>query len=524
MKKQTLGLVLVLASGYPTLTYALSLGDIQFNSRVNESFKARIELLHATPQELDKLQVHSAPPSIFAQAQLPRPAFMDSLKFARTVKNGKHYLIISSSVPIAEADFNLLLEVTSTKGDLLKRYSVALQGAETAAKTPTAAVEPSLTADIRHTTDTSSLAAKASESVTPMPRHSPIKPAPSRPMTTKVAIPLPKLAFKYKYRVRKNDTIFSIAERLKLGTLSIDEKVLALYARNPQAFVNGDLTQLKSGVILRTPSAVGKKPYDDAPPVKLQTVQPAKKTTPALKSKFVSTPASKVLASRPAIIDPPLARAVHELQFASQLKLSDLQERLKQAQHLLQVRVQENHQLKDLIQEKNRLLNRREEELAELQTQVQLVQQQMPTQALRAVGAAGAEGKTDLELASLTTNSPPATEANTWHGVVTSPLVWQAGGASVLFLLLLSAWQKRRHADQLRQLQVQNAILMPDLYVEDTEEQDANLSGFLWGEDALEQAREQLQSLRQSMASLKEQSQRLQVYLHTEALSTSLEP
>lgn len=521
MKKQTLGLVLVLASGYPTLSYALSLGDIQFNSRVNEPFKARIELLHASPQELDKLQVHIAPPSIFAQAQLLRPVFMDSLKFARSVKNGKHYLMISSSQPLVEADFNLLLEVTSPKGDLLKRYAVALEdAAETDAKTQVAAVEPSLVPDIRNTTDTSSLAIKASEAAALMPRRLPVEPSHGRPITTKVAIPLPKFAFKYKYRVRKNDTIFSIAERLKLGKLNVDEKALALYARNPQAFVKGDLTQLKSGVILRTPSAVGKKRYDDALSIPTQTIKrTAKKPTPALKSKLVPTPVGKILARSPAIIDPALARAIHELQLASQLKLSDLQERLKQAQQLLEVRAQENNQLKDLAQEKNRLLTRREEELAELQTQVQVAQQ---TQTLMALGAAGAEGKTDLELVEATKNSPPTMDANTWQGVFASPLVWQAGSASVLFLLLLSSWQRRRNADQLMQLQVQNAILMPDIYADDEDEQGANLSDFLWGEDALEQAREQLQGLRQSMASLREQSQRLQAYLNTEALSPSL--
>lgn len=58
VKKQAIGLALVIASGYPTLSHALSLGDIQFSSRLNEPFKARIELLHATQQELDKLQVY----------------------------------------------------------------------------------------------------------------------------------------------------------------------------------------------------------------------------------------------------------------------------------------------------------------------------------------------------------------------------------------------------------------------------------------------------------------------------------
>ncbi|HMT92909.1 hypothetical protein [uncultured Thiothrix sp.] len=583
MNKQTLGLVLIIASGYPVLTHALSLGDIQFNSRVNEPFKARIELLHATPQELSKLQVHIAPPSIFAQAQLQRPAFIDSLKFARSAKNGKHYLIISSPQPVVEADFNLLLEVTSSKGDLLKRYSVSLNdSAESSSKdeiaqpsgakltnpasieklaapvqarptvvnqevqpilalaqapegiTDNPVVETRPVVDAPNTplnlaVDTDQLSASTviePEAAVPIPVSIPIeRSAGIRPNTAKVAIPLPQLAFKYKYRVRKNDTIFSIAERLRVGQLNLDEKVLALYARNPKAFVNGDLTQLKRGAVLRTPSVVGRKP--SATPIPRST-QLVRKALPlerpvqaqAIKHKFVSAPvlpATRVLASVPALIDSPLARAVHELQVNSQLQLVDLQERLTQAQQLLQVRVQESNQLKELVQEKNRLLSRREAELAELQAQAQVVQQQAQAQISMNAGVAGPEGKTEVETVLSVPQPRSVTDENTWQGVLTSPLVWQVSGASTLLLLLLSFWQRRRNADQLMQLQVQNSILMPEIYADEQAEvakQETNLLDFLWGEEELEQAREQLQNLRHSMASLREQSQRLQAYLN----------
>ncbi|WP_298609186.1 FimV family protein [uncultured Thiothrix sp.] len=598
MKKQTLGLVLVLASGYPSLTQALSLGDIQFNSRLNEPFKARIELLNATQQELDKLQVHVAPPSIFAQAQLQRPQFIDSLKFARSVKHGKHYLIISSPQRVAETEFNLLLEVTSPKGDLLKRYSVALkggaganskvqtvqapiaepansessgalaetisatppadnqesqasldlaqnpeaisseQGAESSRFEPTSAGEAS--AALNLAVDTEELSANAAptpeleaepvqviaavnepDAAALVPVSIPVERSTRvRPSPAKVAIPLPKLAFKYKYRVRKGETIFSIAERLKVGKLSLDETVLALYARNPKAFVNGDINQLKPGSVLRTPNAVGKRRVVESIPAPTQVVRQAKPIerpaqAPAVKPKTAPAPistAGTILASAPATIDPPLLQAVHELQQASQLKLSDLQERLSQTQQLLETRAQENNQLKELVQEKNRLLTRREEELAGLQTEV--AQQKTQAQALMTVGAAGPEGKADLEASASTTSPEALVTNNTWGDVLASPLVWQSMTASTLFLLLIGFWQRRRNADKLMQLHVQNSILMPEAYADESEEEEGSLLNFLWGEEELEQAREQLQNLRHSMASLREQSQRLQAYLN----------
>jgi hypothetical protein len=90
---------------------------------------------------------------------------------------------------------------------------------------------------------------------------------------------------------------------------------------------------------------------------------------------------------------------------------------------------------------------------------------------------------------------------------------------STLFLLLIALWQKRRAADTFMQLSVQNAILMPDDYID---EEEGGMLDFLWAEDELEQAREQLQGLRHSMASLREQSQRLQAYLNPEPMGAAV--
>lgn len=536
MKKQAISLVLVLASGCPSLSQALSLGEIQFNSSLNQPFKARIELLQATEQELAKLQVHVAPPSIFAQARLQRPQFMDSLQFARSVKQGRHYLVITSSQPIAESEFSLLLEVTSPKGDLLKRYSVALVAEQTAKSEldRTQAATQNATEPLNLEPVTNNL--KATETVLVTATLAPVQIAeetalesssvqrpvvlPAEPSkrasanTPQVAIPLPKLAFKYRYRVRKADTIFSIAERLTMGQLNVDEKALALYARNPQAFVKGDITRLKVGAVLRTPTVVDKHRFVEPAPVLASRVAPPEAPVPVLKrnpSPKVQSVANPSLASAPMRLDPPLARAVYEHKLASELKLDDLQERLTQVQQLLTAKAKENNDLKDLVQEKNRLLTRREEELVGLQTQI--AQQTAQSQALMAQGAAGSEGKAEGLMATLSTESILA--ENTWPAVFASPLVWKMTVLSSLFLVLVALWQKRRSEDQLMQLRVQNAILMPD---DEADEKEGRVLDFLWGEDELEQATEQLQRLRHSMASLREQSQRLQVYLNPEPM------
>ena len=492
VKKQAIGLVLVMAGTYPSLSSALSLGEIEFNSRVNQPFKARIELLQATEQELAKLQAHLAPPSLFAQAQLARPPFMDSFSFARSIKNGKHYLLISSSQVVTESEFNLLLELTSPKGNLLKRYAVTLAepsanlaSAPLQQQVPIAPTEP-------EALDSTASAERPLEPVlATRPRKNSQSAAAKqiKPRAPKVAIALPQLAFKYRYRVRKAETIFTIAERLNLSSLTLDEKVLALYARNPHAFVEGDLNQLKRGVVLKTPAVVRQE-------------RQGRGTAP--------TPLPVQVADLPK----PVAPVLKPQAFASTLKLADLQERLNQAQSLLATGMRENTELKALVQEKNRLLTRREQELAALH----LAMPMPPTQVGKVIGAAGPTGMARPTLLEAAPAIPKL--ENTWQGVFTSPLVWKMTALSSLFLVLVALWQKRRSDEQFMQLSVQNAILLPDAYVDEADD-FGNLDCF-WAEDELALAHEQLSNLRQSMANLREKSQRLQAYLQPEPISAAV--
>ncbi|MFZ1345141.1 type IV pilus assembly protein FimV [Thiothrix eikelboomii] len=493
VKKQAIGLMLVMAGTYPSLSSALSLGEIQLNSQANQPFKARIELLQATEQELAKLQVHLAPPSLFAQAQLARPPFMDSLRFARSMKDGKNYLLISSSQAVTESEFNLLLELTSPKGHLLKRYAVALAEPSldlaNVAQAPLQQQVPSVPTEFEPL-DSVTLVENTLEPVLATrpnknPQRSRSKPIKLR--APKVAIALPELAFKYRYRVRKAESIFTIAERLNLSALTLDEKVLALYARNPHAFVEGDLHQLKRGAVLKTPAVVRQSRQGrvaEPTPMPVQVAIVPKSSSPVLKPQALALP----------------------------LKLTDLQERLDQAQNLLATKVHENTELKALIQAKNHLLTRREQELAALQ----LAKAQAP------IGeVSGAAGPTGMARPALMEAAPaiPKLE-NTWQGVFTSPLVWKMTALSSLFLVLVALWQKRRSDEQFMQLSVQNAILLPDAYVDEADEL-CDLD-FLWAEDELALAHEQLDNLRQSMANLRETSQRLQAYLQPEPMSAAI--
>ena len=61
----------------PAAVFALGLGDIVVNSALNQPLKARVELLSASPDELDSLKVALADSNTFAKVGIDRPYILD---------------------------------------------------------------------------------------------------------------------------------------------------------------------------------------------------------------------------------------------------------------------------------------------------------------------------------------------------------------------------------------------------------------------------------------------------------------
>ncbi|MFI4921315.1 MAG: FimV family protein, partial [Gammaproteobacteria bacterium] len=94
-KKLTLVLTLVVAV-LPGAAYALGLGEIKLNSALNDKFSADIQIVGATSDELDSLDVKLASLAQFSQAGLDHPEALSQLQFV-VVRNadGSAYVHIT---------------------------------------------------------------------------------------------------------------------------------------------------------------------------------------------------------------------------------------------------------------------------------------------------------------------------------------------------------------------------------------------------------------------------------------------
>ena len=111
----------------PSAAFALGLGDIRLLSPLDQPLKAQIELLDATPEALQNLQVQLASQDTFARYGLAWPQFMSNVR-VKTVHtaDGREVVELTSDEAITDPVLTLLVEANWGRGHLIREYTVLL--------------------------------------------------------------------------------------------------------------------------------------------------------------------------------------------------------------------------------------------------------------------------------------------------------------------------------------------------------------------------------------------------------------
>jgi pilus assembly protein FimV len=265
----SLALVLLLSGN----AWALGLGEIRLDSALNAPMRAQIELLSATPEELENLQVGLASQETFERYGLDRPYYLQDLRF-EIVQSGSaqgNYIRVTSTKPITEPFLTFLVEAMWSRGRLLREYTVLLDP-PTFAPPPVEESSPAVTAPQRSTpADSGRIERQAEprpmpEAETPVASPRPIPaPAPrSEPEPAPQPEPKPRAgepdlpfdsASGENFVVQRGETLWGIASRTRPDfRLTMNQMMLAIYEANPEAF-GGNINILRAGARLRIPSA-----------------------------------------------------------------------------------------------------------------------------------------------------------------------------------------------------------------------------------------------------------------------------
>ena len=204
---------------------ALGLGRLSVTSPLGQPLLAEVDLTVAPGEDVDSIRANIASPAMYRAANVEYQGVVQTIRAqVQRRANGQPYLRLTSGQSLNDPYLDLLLEVNSSTGRLVREYVFLLDPPGAAAAQSVEPTQPSLpTIPTR---------------VAPVPAPSPA-PAASRNGSA--------------YTVKSGDTLSNIAERNQAPGITIEQMMIAIQRANPGAFVGGNINRLRAGVALNVP-------------------------------------------------------------------------------------------------------------------------------------------------------------------------------------------------------------------------------------------------------------------------------
>lgn len=226
----------------PWLAEAAGLGKLTVLSGLGQPLRAEIEI-NATRAELAGMSARLAPQKAFRDAGIDYATALYDLRFAIDKRsNGSAVLKITSSNPVNDPFMDMLVELSWPDGPIVREYTFLLDPPEVAAK---AAGRPVSTADARVVETVRGASAVAA----------PVRAEAPKPVTTTPnAVAEPKRTQEAgTHVVQQGETLRRIAGETKYEGISLEQMLIGLYKKNPDAFIGDNINRLKAGAILNIP-------------------------------------------------------------------------------------------------------------------------------------------------------------------------------------------------------------------------------------------------------------------------------
>ena len=117
----------------PGISHALGLGALRVESELNEPLSAQIDIVGATPDEIQAVRASVGSPELFERFNLERPAFLASATISvGTDAAGKPVLNVHSTDAFTEPLVEFVVDVRSGGDHLVRDYALLLDPARVA--------------------------------------------------------------------------------------------------------------------------------------------------------------------------------------------------------------------------------------------------------------------------------------------------------------------------------------------------------------------------------------------------------
>ena len=219
--------------------HALGLGEINMQSALNQPMNAAIELTSAAGTDLSNVTITLASQADHQRIGLSRSRILNDFDFSvETDNRGNAVVRITSNGAVHEPFLEFLLELTWPNGRLLREYTVLVDPPITMPATPARPVTP-----------------VSRVPVAPAVAQSQTRASQPAPTAVRSSAPATAASADSYGPIKRNETLWSIAEKLRPGTdISMHQMMLALQRKNPQAFADNNINNLNAGATLKVPS------------------------------------------------------------------------------------------------------------------------------------------------------------------------------------------------------------------------------------------------------------------------------
>ncbi len=217
--------------------FALGLGESELKSALNQPFQADIQLTNLRGLSRNEIIVRLASREDFERAGLERMAFYGQLEFELLLDRPEGPIVrVTTQQPVREPYMNFLVEARWASGRLLREYTFLLD---------------------LPTFDDERQAQPVQSATSGGTRSAPERQPEARRETRQSTEPETRQQTGYDgdtYSVTSSDTLWEIALRVRPGRdLSVQQTMLAIQRKNPDAFINGNINLLREGQVLRLP-------------------------------------------------------------------------------------------------------------------------------------------------------------------------------------------------------------------------------------------------------------------------------
>src|SRR5471030_1670321 len=252
---KTLASAVACAVLFSPVANAAGLGKLTVLSSLGQPLRAEIELTAVSADEAGALVAKLAPADAFRAANIDFNPTLLSLHFDVEQRSGRQFIRITSGQPVNEPFVDMLLELNSTGGRLVREYTFLLDPAEMRSTQPAQVAAP---VDLQNRNAAPAPAVQVApplQQQAPAPAYTPAPVAARPAREPAMSAEAPSRQAAQQYRVKAGDNLSRIAGQLKPTDISLDMMLVALYRANPEAFSGNNMNRLKSGQILSVPDS-----------------------------------------------------------------------------------------------------------------------------------------------------------------------------------------------------------------------------------------------------------------------------